>query len=203
MLKYSNEMFRVEAEYINRSRIYLYPAVVLMKSYPQIRNLKESFLCVSFAHDSIIIYYRRDNGVGLKALIEALKSNDEYMDSYMHNENVYAIRVSPEINYSAFESGSYSDIYTQDQIDRVFTKDGKTRKILEKNPEYKAQYVKLLNEWFNTNHTVESLESRANGRPVEIQQYDIPPVLSQEILNYERQKNIKGGFIRTPAINES
>ena len=198
MLKYNNiEQFRVEPGYINRTRIYLYPSIVLMKSYPQMRDLKDHFLCVSYAYDSLVIYYRRNNTVLLKSLINALKVNGEYVDSYLHNEDVYAVQVKPELNYASFEAGSYSDIYTKDQISKIFTKDGKTRKVLEKDPSYKEKYVNLINEWFNTHHTVKSLESRPNGKIVEINQYDIPPSMNQEVLNYEQKPTIKGGYIRS------
>ena len=58
MIKFNHvEKFRIEKDYINRTRIYLYPAITLLKSYNVMRNLRNSFLCCSYNYNSIIIYY--------------------------------------------------------------------------------------------------------------------------------------------------
>jgi hypothetical protein len=198
MLKYDNkEKFFINKGYINRTRIYLYPAVVMMKSYmPYMKDLKENLLCVSYQNESIVLYYDRQNTAGIKKLLTALHQNNEYISDYMQTENVYAIVVKPEINYSAFEEGCYTDIYTSEQLNKTFSKKSKTRKVLLKDPGYKQDYVDLLNEWFDTSHTIEHLESRPDGSTVEISQYDIPPCMNQEILNYEKSKRIEFGFIK-------
>lgn len=200
MLKYdSEEKFVVKRGYINRTKIYLYPAVVMLKSYnPHIINLKESLLCVSYKNESIVLYYDRKNTVGLHHLLAALKDNKEYINDYMYNEDTYAIELKPDLNYSAFEEGSYTQIYTIDQINRTFTKESKTRKILTKDSDYKQSYVDLLNEWFNTNFTIDEYEKRGDGSKVEISQYDIPPMMNQEILNYEKTNILGRGFIKKP-----
>lgn len=192
MIRYdSEEEFVVKRGYINRTKIYLYPAVVLLKSYkPFIVNLKDSFLCCSYNNEKIVLYYDRKNTVGIHQLLVALKDNSEYVNDYMHNENVYAIEIKPDLNYSAFEEGNYTGIYSIDQINRTFTRESKTRKVLTKDLEYKQSYVDLLNEWFNTNHSIESLESRDDGSRVEISQFDIPPQMNQELLNYERTNRV-------------
>lgn len=198
MIKYDNkEKFFINKGYINRTRIYLYPAVVMMKSYmPYMKDLKENLLCVSYQDKSIVLYYDRKNTVGIQKLITNLKINKEYVNDYMQTESVYAIIISPEINYSAFEEGSYTEIYTKEQLNKTFSKDSKTRKVLCKDPEYKQDYVDLLNEWFNTNHSVEHLESRPDGSRIEISQYDIPPCMNQEVLNYERSRKIEFGYFK-------
>jgi hypothetical protein len=114
----------------------------------------------------------------------------------MYNEDVYAVEVSPELNYAAFEEGAYTDIYTAQQLAMTFTSKSKTRAVLSKDPEYKQEYVDLLNIWFNTNYSIESFESRPNGQRVEISQYDIPPCLNQEILGYQKSNRINNGFIK-------
>jgi len=192
MLKYdSEEEFYVKRGYINRTKIYLWPAVVLLKSYkPFIQNLKEHLLCVSYKNEKLVAYYDRKNTVGIHQLLVALKDNGEYIDDYMHNENTYAIELKPNINYLAFEEGKYSGIYTIDQINRSFTSESQTKKILIKHPEYKQVYVDYLNNWFNTKHSIETLESREDGFRIEIREYDIPPCMNQEILNYERTNRI-------------
>ena len=199
MIEYnSKEKFRVERGYLNRTRIYLYPAIVLLKSYREfMQELKENMLCVSYENDSVVIYYDRKNTVAIKKLLEVLKANDEYLDDYLYNENSYAIRVKLDLNFAAFEEGSYSDIYRADQINKVFTKDSKTRKVLTKDPDYKQTYVDLLNQWFKTNHSIEDLELQLDGRILRIKQYDIPPCFNQEILDYDSGREIiKGGTIK-------
>jgi len=194
MIKYDNQdKFRVEKGYINRTRIYLYPAVVLMKSYrPYMVDLRENLLCVSYSNESIIVYYDRKNTIGIKNLLDVLKKNNEYIDDWMHNENSYAIRIKPDLNYSAFEEGRYSGIYRKEHLARVFTPDNKTKKVLSKDKTYKQTFVDLLNEWFNTSSSIDYLENRPDGKRVEIQEYDIPPCMNQEILNYEEGRTIKG-----------
>ena len=201
LLKYdSEEEFYVKRGYVNRTKIYLYPAVVLLKSYnPYIKNLKESLLCVSYKNERIVVYYDRKNTVGIHDLLIALKQNHEYIDDYMVKENVYAIEIKPDINYSAFEEGKYSGIYTQEQINKSFTRESLTRKVLQKDPEYKQVFVDHLNEWFNTNHSIHTLESRDDGSRVEISEFDIPPMFNQEELNYERKNRIgEAGIIKKP-----
>lgn len=196
MLKYdSKDQFKVERGYLNRTRIYLYPAVVLLKSYrPYMVDLREDLLCVSYYNESLILYYDRNNSISIKKLIEALKSNNEYMDDYMQSEDVYAIRIKLDLNFSAFEEGTYSQIYKPEQINRVFSADSKTKKVLLRKEEYKQEYVELLNQWFNTKHSIDSLESRVGGKSVPISEFDIPPCFNQEILDYgEEEKRIKSG----------
>lgn len=199
MIKYnSEEIFTVKRGYVNRTKIYLYPAIVTLASYPQIRNVKDNFLCCAYKEDSIILFYDRKNTLGLHTLVETLKQNGEFIDSFLHNEDTYCIVVSPNLNYAAFEEGSYTDIYSEELLKRSFTKDSKTRQVLTKDPSYKQTFVDLLNEWFNTKHTIDFLESRPDGNRIEIQQYDIPPCMNQETVAYERQttKSIGNGFVK-------
>ena len=190
MLKYDNkEEFEVDKGYINRTRIYLYPVIVTMRSYLALKDLKESFLCVSYNKSGIILYYNRTNTLGIKKLVETLKVNGEYINDFMHTEDVYAIELKPDLNYDAFEEGRYTDIYrSRSQINQTFSLNSKTKKVLIKDPEYKQVFVDQLNKWFNTNYTIEKYESRTDGSTVEISQYDIPPCMNQETINYERKK---------------
>jgi len=197
MLKYdSAEEFRVSRGYINRTRIYLYPSIVTLKSYPQLRALRDNFLCCSYGKDSIILYYDRKNTLGIHTALTTLKQNNEYVNDYMHNENVYAIAISPELNYNAFEEGNYTAIYSQDMLKRSFTSDSKTKQVLTKDPGYKQMFVDMLNEWFNTKHSIDNLELRDDGSRVEIKEYDLPPCLNQEILNYERVNSFGSGYVK-------
>lgn len=200
MIKYDNkQQFAVERGFLNRTKIYLYPAVVLLKSYrPTMVELKNDLLCASYYNKSIILYYNRTNSIVVKRLIETLKSNDEYLEHWMHNQDVFAVRIAPQLNYDAFEEGRYTDIYEPSQIDKVFTKESKTRKILTKNKEYKQEFVDLLNKWFNTYHTIDSLEQRDGGKKAELKQYDLPPCMNQEIFNYADDRKIAKGSIRPP-----
>lgn len=194
----SDEQFRVERGYLNRTRIYLYPIVVTMKSYrPFMVDLKENLLCTSYLNESLVLYYDRANTRAIKAFIDALKQNKEYVDDWMHNEKSYAIRIKPQLNYAAFEEGRYSDIYESNIINKAFSKDSKTRKVLIRDPEYKKEFVELLNKWFNTRHTVESMESRPDGGKVELTQFDVPPQMNQEVLDYNGKETINRGRIKT------
>lgn len=165
------------------------------------RNVKDSFLCCAFGNDCIILFYDRTNVLGIRALIHELKKNNEYIDDRLHTESVYSIKVAPEINYDAFIEGRYTDIYSLNQINRVFTPDSITKKVLTKDPEYKQTYVDMLNSWFNTRNTIDFLELRESGNRVPISQYDIPPCLNQELVEYEREKKIKGGIIKLAEYN--
>ena len=191
----SHQQFTVERGFINRTKIYLYPAVVLLQSYrPYMISLRENLLCVSYNYDKIILYYDRSNMPLMRKFIEALKSNNEHIQDYMYSPSVYAIELSPPLNYSAFEEGRYSEIYSIEQIKRVFTNDSKTRMILAKLEPYKQEFVDNLNKWFNCNHTIDSLEL-VNGIRKPITQFDIPPCLNQEILNYDPKREVRFGRI--------
>lgn len=197
MLKYdSAEQFKVSRGYINRTRIYLYPSIVTLKSYLSLKALKDNFLCCSYQDQSIVLYYDRKNTLGIHTALKVLKDNNEYVKDYMHNENVYAIVISPELNYNAFEEGDYTGIYSQEMLKKSFTSDSKTKQVLTKDPSYKQYFVDMLNEWFNTKHSIDNLELRDDGSRVEIQQYDFPPCLNQEILNYERVDSYGGGYVK-------
>lgn len=195
MLKYDNEEpFEVVPDFINRTWIYLKPSIVLMKNYnPYFADLKANLMCASFKDESLILYYNRGNTPGIKKLLDSLKGMPEFIGHWMHSENAYAIQIKPDINFSAFEEGRYTDIYTALQINQVFTPTSKARKVLAKDPAYKQVYVDLLNKWFNTHNTIEYLESREGGKSVEISQYDIPPCMNQEILGYENIPGIRKG----------
>lgn len=191
MLKYNtSENFKVEKGYLNRVKIYLYPAIVTLKSYSHLRNLKESFLCASLnPGKAIILYYDRSNTLAIKALINELKKNGEYINDYLYSPDVYAIEVDPGLNYNAFEEGTYTEIYpSMDMINKTFSSNSLTKKVLIKDPEYKQTFVDHLNKWFKTNYSIEKYERRDDGSRVEISQYDIPPCLNQEIDGYEREK---------------
>ena len=197
MLKYdSTQPFNPVRNFINRTRIYLYPSVVLLQSYPEFKKLKPTYLACSFNYNGILLYFDRSNTLGLHLFIQELKKNNEYFSDKLISPDIYCIEIRPDINYSAFEEGTYTAIYTPDQINKIFSTDGKTRKVLTKDPQYKEEFVKQLNSWFNTNYTAESLEIREDKSRVEIQQYDIPPCLNQEIYNYDREEPIlKSGYL--------
>lgn len=202
MLKYnSEEQFTVERGYLNRTKIYLYPSIVLLKSYHTMRLLKDNFLCCAFADNGLILFYDRMNIVGLRDLIQKLKQNNEYIDDRLYSEDVYMIKIKPDINLDAFIEGRYSDIYTSEQINLVFTRDSITRKVLTREESYKQTYVDMLNSWFNTSNTIDYIEIQANGKRVPISQFDIPPCLNQELIDYERPTKIKGGIIKQAEYN--
>lgn len=165
------------------------------------RKVKDSFLSCAFGDTGIVLFYDRTNVLGIRELIQELKKNNEYIDDKLFTESVYAIKVAPEINYDAFIEGRYTDIYTPSQINKVFTPDSLTRKVLLRDPEYKQTYVDMLNSWFNTRNTIDYLELRDNGARVPISQYDIPPCLNQELIEYERSQKIKGGIIKLAEYN--
>jgi len=200
MLKYDNkEQFEVTQGFVNRTWIYLKPSIVLLKNYsPYFADLKVNLLCASYKDESIILYYNRGNTPAIKKLLDSLKGMPEFIKDWMHSENVYAVQIKPDINFSAFEEGRYTDIYTELQINQIFTSKSKARKVLTKDITYKQTYVDLLNQWFNSNNTIEYLESRPDGSRVEIQQYDLPPQFNQEILGYDERPAVNKGFIKGP-----
>jgi len=90
----------------------------------------------------------------------------------------------PINSMSDFLAGRYSLMYTQDQIDTLFIKtlvDEETGIekytdvycILSKHPQYEAVYRNnFINEF--------------DMEPVSVDEYDLPPLLIQEVLNYEK-----------------
>ncbi len=196
----SKQKFIPGSGFLNRTRIYLYPSIVLLNSYKDgFSKVRDIFMCCSYSNESIIIYYQYQNNISvLRNLVSLLKTNNELLEHGLFNADIYYIRVKPEINYSAFEEGSYSKIYTPKQIQRVFSANSKTRQVLEKHPDAKQRFVDNLNEWFNTHRTIDDLEI-TNGKRVPLKEYDIPPCMNQEI--YESkwilQQRFTGGIKKT------
>lgn len=195
MIPYSERPFKVEKDFLNRTRIYLYPSIVLLKSYKEgFLKVKDAFLCCSY-QDGIVIYYDyRKNIKNLRFLIELLVENDELVEHSLFNQDVYKIRVKPDINYNAFEEGAYSRIYTDEQRKRVFSSGSITDQVLTKHSDAKQRHIENLNRSFNASYTIDQLELQ-DGVRKELSEYDLPPSLNEEIYEYEWRipSNFSGG----------
>lgn len=185
MIGYHKEKFKVEKGFINRTKIYLYPSVLLLKSLKSILSLKNDLLTCSYDENGIVLYYEFSpkNIHLIQSCINELKKNNELVKCSLHSENVYKIQVDTGINYLEFEQGNYSKIYNKEQIKKIFIIDSQTKKVITKDPSYKQEFVDNLNKWFNTNMTIDSLELDTSGVRTPIREYDIPPIMTQEYDN--------------------
>ena len=123
-------------------------------------------------------------------MVKVLKENNELVDEYIFNKGIHVVEVRPDINYSAFLEGRYSEIYTPAQLKKCFwfkgdkTPDGKVvteespaLQVIKKNPDYFPKYFEYIKKQFGQNLKEDSVRDH--------KEYDLPPNLNQEIMSYE------------------
>lgn len=130
----------------------------------------------------------RPSTIGFKRTLEVIRRNQNYITDYPQGP-YHTIVVKMEFDHLVplFMKGEYSKLYDLEQLDlvvqRVLLIDGKQKlnpvySILSKGPEYRPIFQARLNEEFGTNIVIEE--------GIEL---DVPPILKQEILNYEHLIN--------------
>ena len=112
----------------------------------------------------------------MRSLIDILKKNNELVDEYIYSKGIHVVEVRPDIDYTAFLEGRYSEIYTQEQFKKCFNGKGPTSRIIMKDPNYFNEYYKFIVKQFG--HVTESSVK-------EHKEYDMLPCLNQEIMSYE------------------
>lgn len=125
--------------------------------------------------------------------ISYISDTDLYLDDYIYDDkhHMLVLKLKPGI-VDLFLNGEYDKLYTEEELDICFQKtiikdgieyENDTRRILEKNSSYKNLFVTYLNKEFNTNLNNSDIKDDV--------QYDIPPVLKEEIFNYEKTEKTK------------
>lgn len=124
--------------------------------------------------------------------LDWFRSHPSYHDDYEYddfNGNKHMLVVNlPEQHkgiITKFINGSYSSMYNKDTIDRLFNKKMKIGRIEQDNDKYlvlthdsryREVFKKRLKEDFNYNSGDIAIDA----------EYDYPPILGEEIFNYER-----------------
>lgn len=164
----------IESFYLNRTRLYLLPAVNLLKSLPEIAKLKKNINTVTTLYDGGLKLFIKNNS-SIRDLIQSLKDNHEYIDDYIYSKNIHVVVLKPNINYTAFLEGRYSEIYTKEQLVKCFDSKSDILKILKKDPIYLKKYIKYIKDQFGESIRESSIKDH--------KEYDIIPCLNQEIIN--------------------
>lgn len=125
-----------------------------------------------------------------KELVQTLKENNELVDEYIYNKGIHVVEIRPDIDYTAFLEGRYSEIYTPSQLKKCFNHVGDRinkdfvvavesdqLQILKRNPEYFPKYVEYIRKQFGESIKIESIKAH--------KEYDMMPNLNQEIMSYE------------------
>ncbi len=163
----------IETFYNNRTRLYLLPAVNLLKSLSEIAKLKKNITAVTTNFEGGLNIYIKANDM-VRSLVSTLKQNKELIDEYIYSKNIHVVCVRPPIDYDAFLQGEYSRIYTKDQLVRCFDSKSEVLKILTKDPSYFKSYVQFIKKQFGEEIREDVIK--------EHKEFDMPPNINQEII---------------------
>jgi len=175
---------------LNQTLYYLYPLLNLydkkLKSYVYKLGLKELGV-KDLTHPDLIdvLFCKCKPSVNSKYIEEYFKDEDYFVTDYLHSDlehHIYVFKL-PEGTTNKFLKGKYSELVPKDKIEEVYTKTvmnnnievyTKNYSVVSQRESYKAVFLDMLNEKFNTNLTLNDLDSNA--------ELDFPPKLSDEII---------------------
>lgn len=170
-----------DVKYQNRSRLYLLPALSLLKSNVTLYKLASFINAVGTSEQGgIYLYVNLNKPAIIKEVIDTLSLNNELEREFIINTKTHVIVVKPPINYDAFLQGEYTKIYTPAQIKKCFPDEGLIKAILKKQEiatvlgiqiNVKNNFIRYVQKEFNI---------KGGESDISTDQYDIPPSLSQE-----------------------
>lgn len=162
--------------YINRSAIYLLPALNLLKERAILDGLvREHILGVSTTENGGIALYVKPF-TGLRKLITILQESGDLTRDEILNKNIHVLWFHPDINYNAFLSGEYSKIYDPAQLIKCVNPKSTAYKILTKTNE--VEFKQYVSREFNVPESTVVLNDYS--------EHDIPPFYEQEMYEYDR-----------------
>ena len=162
-------------EYINRSRQYLWPSIVLLKSYiflkPTINKIVAVGCGVGQTLGLTLLYQTSEFG-RLYEIMEKVKETGEYIADVIVGMEHHALILKPPINLDAFLKGRYSEIYKPEQL-TIYK--GSKLGVLKRTKEAEKEFLQFMNTEFGglNQETLNYLRDR---------EYDLEPILSAEIL---------------------
>ena len=191
MILYDNQERLIEnldKRYINRSKIYLWPAAKLLKSYrfiiPLMKDEKLNFACGIDEVEGLTIISNVKQYARLTDLIENLQVNDEYIADRIITADHHAISMKIPINLEEFVKGYYSKIYTKEQIALCFNPDRPELQVINQDKNYFPKFFKQM----KANFEVPGSYIPPNMKEelfINYTEYDIPPCLGQEVIFYK------------------
>jgi len=146
----------------------------------------------TFTDDTLYMLTEVDSDLSISFhnFLEWFQDNEFYSTDYEYDEIdgnkhmlVFKIPENHEGIVSRFIKGKYSSLYSDESLKRLFSRivkrDGKEYynerlQILEKDPKYRERFKKQLVKDFNYFGEIDSTS-----------EFDYPPILSEEIFNYE------------------
>lgn len=205
-MKYSRDQrldIKGDSIYINRTFKYIAP---LLRLYgKELINLFNSLfikgIAIGDANFSdeigtnlhIVFSYKNSKVTG--KLLDLVKSKDYYVDDYIFSLDHYLyclVLKSPVDVTGKFINGEYSKLYSKDIIDKVFRrtyKEGNIERytevysILTKRLEYDNTFLrKVLHDFNISEREVNSVIDKEHDY-----EYDYPPILGEEVLNYDEE----------------
>lgn len=117
--------------------------------------------------------------------LDWIREQPQYEDDYVYgnilNSKFHMVIIKlPEKYYGTFETfklGKYSEMYSKKEIDVLFKNSKTYKKVITKDYNYKIEFVKELNELFDSTITPEEYDG----------EYDLPPD-KKEIFNNHIKK---------------
>lgn len=191
MILYDNQerlVDNLDKRYINRSKIYLWPAVKLLKSYrfiiPLMKDEKLNFACGIDEVEGLTIISNVKQYARLTDLIENLQVNEEYINDRIITADHHAVTIRIPVNLEAFVKGYYSQIYTKDQVDKCFSPDRPELQVINQDRSYFPKFFKQMKANFEVagSYIPPQMKEELFDNYTE---YDIPPCLGQEVIFYK------------------
>jgi len=187
-----NETIEISDEvYLNRTATYLLPLLKaygpdFLKVYSKIISVPRAFAIddTKGPHYENALYSVFKPSEHFSA-IEELRSHEAYLDDYVYtnpNFHVIVIRL-PRHVIAPFLEGNYSKLVNNVEVEKFY------KKMIRKN--MKEQYTKVYSVVKKLPHQRQKFIQQvwedfgSNIEGSHIEEYDYPPILGQEILNYE------------------
>jgi hypothetical protein len=116
------------------------------------------------------------------AFLDFIRNHDSYDNDYVYGNiqktTLHMIIVKLPVKYfkafETFKMGSYSKMYSQEDIDNYFNVHPIYRRILVKDNRYKIKFAKQLNEFYGTTLKAEDMTG----------ELDFPPTEESEVFNH-------------------
>lgn len=165
----------IKRSFINKSREYLWPSIVLLKSYQDIKSVVPSIITVGAGIQSCLgltLFFQVTDFDKITQIISRAKEHGEYLMDTIIDTDIHAIVLKCPVDINAFLKGEYSKIYTDNQL-RVVKED--KRRILQRDQSARDAFIQKVIDVAGDLRS-DTIEHLTKG------EYDFPPVYQQEII---------------------
>jgi hypothetical protein len=182
--------------YLNRTAMYLLPLMKaygdeFLKNFSKVISTPKAFGIDDYKgphYDNALYALFKPNEHFLT--IEKIRNHEAYLDDYVFSDPKYqvlVVRLPREVIVNFLE-GNYSKIINKVEIEKFYKK--KVRKNGKENYTKVYSVVKKLPHQRQAfiNEVWEDFKSNIEGSVIE--EYDYPPILSQEIFNYDKKRDL-------------